>query len=162
MRDRACRHIFHVFISFFGFSSLDGQRLFLLMLALLFFLFPALKKKKMYKIWKYEFLLGFLCHRTQNDACRECESHGKHDFHIFFFLSAVSTFSFHILYSWHFVAHFSVHLVLAIFRPRSKKRLPPKNIETRAAKSRARTRSPVPRLSGPIATSSTRNARRWQ
>lgn len=37
------------------------------------------------------------------------------------FLSFFRFFSFCILYSWHFVAHFSVHLVLAIFRPRSKR-----------------------------------------
>lgn len=82
------------------------------------FFFPFFKNK----IWKYEFLLVFLRRRIQSHACGECElHHGKHDFHNFFSLRFSASFFARILYSWHFVAHFTVHLVLAIFRPRSKK-----------------------------------------
>lgn len=87
MRDRTCRHIFHVLFPSFSFFFGRRSTLFLWCWRCWFSLLFFSSKKNEYKIWKYEFLLVFIRRRTQSDSCRECELHGKHDFRYFFFLS---------------------------------------------------------------------------
>lgn len=86
------------------------------------------------KIWIF---IGFYSppHTKRRLSFVNSYSHGKHDFHNFFSLLVVfRLFSFRILYSWHFVAHFSVHLVLAIFRPRDQRNDCHRITENRAVK----------------------------